>query len=137
MDISSTSGEAGDVIISGIFIKNVVPNSPAGHCGQLRVRTERHSTWMIIVCCVNININIQTILQTGDRILEVDGVDVRTASHEKAVQIIRAAGNPVNFLIQSLLPWVSVCWYKVSLVMTKPSTMLATMQCVTIFKHKK
>ncbi|XP_077294875.1 multiple PDZ domain protein-like [Arctopsyche grandis] len=78
VDISSTSGEAGDVIISGIFIKNVVPNSPAGHCGQLR---------------------------TGDRILEVDGVDVRTASHEKAVQIIRAAGNPVKFLIQSLLPW--------------------------------
>jgi hypothetical protein len=39
VDISGTTGEAGDVIISGIFIKNVVPNSPAGLSGELRVNT--------------------------------------------------------------------------------------------------
>ncbi|KAI5693398.1 hypothetical protein M8J75_015359 [Diaphorina citri] len=42
---------------------------------------------------------------TGDRILEVDGIDVRTSSHEQAVDIIRAAGNPVRLLIQSLVQW--------------------------------
>ncbi|XP_026687350.1 inaD-like protein, partial [Diaphorina citri] len=45
--------------------------------------------------------------KTGDRILEVDGIDVRTSSHEQAVDIIRAAGNPVRLLIQSLVQWQS------------------------------
>ncbi|CAG4994865.1 unnamed protein product [Parnassius apollo] len=64
--------------IFGIFIKNVVPNSPAGLCGQL---------------------------QSGDRILEVDGVCVRTAQHERAVQLIKAAGNTVTLTVQSLVAW--------------------------------
>ncbi|KAK9712731.1 PDZ domain [Popillia japonica] len=64
--------------ILGIFIKNVVPDSPAGKTGKLN---------------------------TGDRILEVGGVDLREVSHEKAVDIIRNAPNPVVFLIQSLIPW--------------------------------
>ncbi|XP_073994431.1 multiple PDZ domain protein-like isoform X3 [Rhodnius prolixus] len=64
--------------ISGIFIKNVLADSPAGITGQLK---------------------------TGDRILEVDGIDLRQASHEYAVDIIRAAGNPVVFLVQSLVQW--------------------------------
>nr|XP_022912936.1 multiple PDZ domain protein-like isoform X1 [Onthophagus taurus] len=62
----------------GIFIKNVVPDSPAGRSGQLN---------------------------TGDRILEVSGVDLREASHDKAVEAIRNSPNPVVFLIQSLIPW--------------------------------
>lgn len=45
--------------------------------------------------------------QTGDRILEVEGVDLRSASHDRAVEVIRAAGNPVRFLVQSLIQWVS------------------------------
>ncbi|GJQ66581.1 hypothetical protein Trydic_g4558 [Trypoxylus dichotomus] len=64
--------------ILGIFIKNVVPDSPAGKSGKLN---------------------------TGDRILEVSGIDLREVNHEKAVEIIRNAPNPVVFLIQSLIPW--------------------------------
>lgn len=37
----------------------------------------------------------------------MDDVDLRSASHEKAVEVIRAAGNPVRFLVQSLVHWVS------------------------------
>ncbi len=37
----------------------------------------------------------------------MDDVDLRSASHEKAVDVIRAAGNPVRFLVQSLVQWVS------------------------------
>jgi len=48
------------------------------------------------------------LFQTGDRILEVDGVDLRTASHDRAVQVIRAAGDPVSFLVQSFVQWVSI-----------------------------
>lgn len=52
------------------------------------------------------------LIQTGDRILEVDGTDLRTASHERAVEVIRAAGNPVRFLVQSLVQWVRyACYY--------------------------
>lgn len=46
-------------------------------------------------------------LQTGDRILEVNGTDVRYANHEQAVAAIRSAGNPVIFIVQSIVCWVS------------------------------
>uniref|UniRef100_V9IL98 Multiple PDZ domain protein n=3 Tax=Apis cerana TaxID=7461 RepID=V9IL98_APICE len=62
--------------ISGIFIKNVLPNSPAGRTGELKI---------------------------GDRIIEVDGVDLRHSTHERAVEVIQAAGNPVCLLVQSLV----------------------------------
>ncbi|XP_072157075.1 multiple PDZ domain protein isoform X4 [Bemisia tabaci] len=68
----------GSAAISGIFIKNVLPNSPAGRTGELK---------------------------TGDRILEVDGVDLRHASHERAVEVIRASSRTVTFLVQSLVQW--------------------------------
>ncbi|XP_021361837.1 multiple PDZ domain protein-like [Mizuhopecten yessoensis] len=61
--------------ISGIFIKHVLDDSPAGKNGTLK---------------------------TGDRILEVDGKDLRNASHDQAVEIIRHASTPVKFLVQSL-----------------------------------
>ncbi|XP_060069918.1 multiple PDZ domain protein-like, partial [Ylistrum balloti] len=61
--------------ISGIFIKHVLDDSPAGKNGTLK---------------------------TGDRILEVDGKDLRNASHDQAVEIIRNASTPVKFLVQSL-----------------------------------
>lgn len=63
--------------ITGIFIKNVLPDSPAGRNGTLK---------------------------TGDRILEVDGVDLRDATHERAVEVIKNASNPVRFVVQSLVP---------------------------------
>ncbi|CAH2012988.1 unnamed protein product [Acanthoscelides obtectus] len=76
VDFTSTE-KASDAFL-GIFIKNVVPDSPAGKTGQFK---------------------------TGDRILEVSGIDLRHATHETAVQAIRKADNPVTFVIQSLIPW--------------------------------
>ncbi|XP_018409340.1 PREDICTED: inaD-like protein [Nanorana parkeri] len=63
--------------LKGIFIKQVLEDSPAG-------RTKA--------------------LKTGDKILEVSGVDLREATHDEAVAVIKNAGNPVVFVIQSLSP---------------------------------
>jgi hypothetical protein len=70
----------------GIFIKNILPQSPAGCNGTLK---------------------------SGDRLLEVDGVDLRNATHDKAVEAIKNAKNPVKFVVQSLLPLVSICYFSV------------------------
>ena len=72
----SGPGNTIETCISGIFIKHVIPDSLAG----------RHST-----------------LKTGDRILEVNGYNLRDATHDHAVEIIRSAQSPVYFLVQSLL----------------------------------
>ncbi|KAF1395159.1 hypothetical protein PFLUV_G00008650 [Perca fluviatilis] len=61
-------------MMRGVFIKHISPDSPAAHNGTLR---------------------------TGDRILEVCGVNLRDASHEQAVEAIRRAGDSVVFLVQS------------------------------------
>ncbi|XP_021261138.1 inaD-like protein isoform X7 [Numida meleagris] len=61
--------------LKGIFIKQVLEDSPAG-----RTRA----------------------LKTGDKILEVSGVDLQNATHEEAVEAIKNAGNPVVFVVQSL-----------------------------------
>ncbi|XP_029356636.1 multiple PDZ domain protein [Echeneis naucrates] len=61
-------------MMRGVFIKHISPDSPAAHNGTLR---------------------------TGDRILEVCGVDLRDASHEQAVEAIRRARDTVDFLVQS------------------------------------
>ncbi|XP_029382846.1 multiple PDZ domain protein isoform X2 [Echeneis naucrates] len=63
-------------VMRGIFIKHILADSPAGQNGTLK---------------------------TGDRIVEVDGVDLRDASHEEAVEAIRRAGNTVSFLVQSII----------------------------------
>ncbi|CAB1430312.1 unnamed protein product [Pleuronectes platessa] len=63
-------------VMRGIFIKHILGDSPAGQNGTLK---------------------------TGDRIVEVDGADLRDASHEEAVEAIRRAGNPVSFLVQSII----------------------------------
>ncbi|GAA6099914.1 multiple PDZ domain protein isoform X10 [Tachysurus ichikawai] len=63
-------------VMRGIFIKHILEDSPAGH---------------------------NRTLKTGDRIVQVDGVDLRDASHEQAVDAIRKAGNPVVFLVQSII----------------------------------
>ncbi|KAL6108566.1 patj [Pungitius sinensis] len=61
--------------LKGIFIKQVLKGSPAA-------KTQ----------C----------LKTGDKILEVSGVDLRLASHEEAVNAIKLAPSPVVFIVQSL-----------------------------------
>ncbi|XP_071658725.1 multiple PDZ domain protein isoform X2 [Patagioenas fasciata] len=63
-------------MMRGIFIKHILEDSPAGRNGTLK---------------------------TGDRIVEVDGIDLRDASHEQAVEAIRKAGNPVVFMVQSII----------------------------------
>ncbi|XP_052004124.1 multiple PDZ domain protein [Xyrauchen texanus] len=63
-------------VMRGIFIKHILEDSPAGRNGTLK---------------------------TGDRIVEVGGVDLRDASHEQAVEAIRNAGNPVVFLVHSII----------------------------------
>uniref|UniRef100_A0A8C0UXM6 Multiple PDZ domain protein n=1 Tax=Cyanistes caeruleus TaxID=156563 RepID=A0A8C0UXM6_CYACU len=70
-------------VMRGIFIKHILEDSPAGKNGTLK---------------------------TGDRIVEVDGIDLRDASHEQAVEAIRKAGNPVVFMVQSIIsrPRVSI-----------------------------
>uniref|UniRef100_A0AAY4AKF2 Multiple PDZ domain crumbs cell polarity complex component n=1 Tax=Denticeps clupeoides TaxID=299321 RepID=A0AAY4AKF2_9TELE len=72
-------------VMRGIFIKHILEDSPASRNGTLK---------------------------TGDRVVEVDGVDLRDASHEQAVEAIRKAGNPVVFLVQSIVhrPRVSQCF---------------------------
>ncbi|XP_057182396.1 inaD-like protein isoform X2 [Triplophysa rosa] len=61
--------------LKGIFIKQVLPDSPAGATGALK---------------------------TGDKILQVSVVDLQNANHEEAVQAIKTASNPVVFVVQSL-----------------------------------
>ncbi|XP_061540578.1 inaD-like protein isoform X3 [Phycodurus eques] len=61
--------------LKGIFIKQVADGSPAA-----RTRA----------------------LKTGDKILQVSGVDLRAASHEEAVTAIKSAESPVIFVVQSL-----------------------------------
>uniref|UniRef100_A0AAQ4RH78 PDZ domain-containing protein n=1 Tax=Gasterosteus aculeatus aculeatus TaxID=481459 RepID=A0AAQ4RH78_GASAC len=61
-------------MMRGVFVKHISADSPAARNGTLR---------------------------TGDRILEVCGVDLRDASHEQAVEAIRRAGDCVSFLVQS------------------------------------
>ncbi|XP_007950107.1 inaD-like protein, partial [Orycteropus afer afer] len=63
--------------LKGIFIKQVLEDSPAGKTKALK---------------------------TGDKILEVSGVDLQNASHSEAVEAIKNAGNPVVFVVQSLSP---------------------------------
>ncbi|XP_068095468.1 inaD-like protein isoform X2 [Hyperolius riggenbachi] len=63
--------------LKGIFIKQVLEESPAGKTKALK---------------------------TGDKILDVSGVDLRNATHDEAVVAIKNSGNPVIFTIQSLSP---------------------------------
>uniref|UniRef100_A0A2K5HK01 PATJ crumbs cell polarity complex component n=1 Tax=Colobus angolensis palliatus TaxID=336983 RepID=A0A2K5HK01_COLAP len=69
--------------LKGIFIKQVLEDSPAGKTNALK---------------------------TGDKILEVSGVDLQNASHSEAVEAIKNAGNPVVFVVQSLSSTPRVIW---------------------------
>ncbi|XP_055599569.1 inactivation-no-after-potential D protein isoform X2 [Uranotaenia lowii] len=73
--VGGTVNVSDDTIVSGIFIKNIIPNSPADKCGILKI---------------------------GDRILAVDGTDIRTATHEHAMKTIKNAGNSMILQVQSL-----------------------------------
>nr|XP_040036352.1 multiple PDZ domain protein isoform X2 [Gasterosteus aculeatus aculeatus] len=94
-------------VMRGIFIKHILEDSPAGQNGTLK---------------------------TGDRIVEVDGADLRDATHEEAVEAIRRAGNPVSFLVQSIIhrPRAeSICNPAASPAVEKPSTSFTCMPHAT------
>ncbi|XP_077572688.1 inaD-like protein isoform X2 [Stigmatopora nigra] len=59
--------------LKGILVKKVVRGSPAAR-----------------------------VLRTGDKILQVSGVDLREATHQEAVDAIKSAQSPVLFIVQSL-----------------------------------
>uniref|UniRef100_A0A0M3K6D1 PDZ domain-containing protein n=1 Tax=Anisakis simplex TaxID=6269 RepID=A0A0M3K6D1_ANISI len=61
--------------VSGIFIKSVLPNSPAGRSGLMNM---------------------------GDRVISVNEHDLRDSTHDQAVYLIKNASNPVRFVVQSL-----------------------------------
>ncbi|XP_055061375.2 multiple PDZ domain protein isoform X2 [Misgurnus anguillicaudatus] len=61
----------------GIFIKHIAEDSPAAS---------------------------SSVLKEGDRILQVEGVDVSDLTHEEAVEAIRRAGDRVQLLVQSPQP---------------------------------
>uniref|UniRef100_A0A5S6Q8E7 PDZ domain-containing protein n=1 Tax=Trichuris muris TaxID=70415 RepID=A0A5S6Q8E7_TRIMR len=62
------------VIISGVFVKSILPDSPAGRCEQIRV---------------------------GDRIINVNGVSLVNKAHAECVEIIRNAVTPVQLTVES------------------------------------
>jgi len=73
--VGGRQNEGEDPKFRGIFIKHVLETCPAGKSG---------------------------LLKTGDQILQVDGVDLREATHEEAVNVIRNASSPVKFVVRSL-----------------------------------
>eukprot|EP00794_Sanderia_malayensis_P008083 gene8083-8948_t len=80
LGISIVGGRSQDQLggenkLKGIYIKHVLETSSAGKNG---------------------------ILRCGDQILQVDDVDLREASHEEAVAVIRNAKSPVKFVVRGM-----------------------------------
>lgn len=77
LGISIVGGKMGPggLGLKGIFIRHILESSPAERVGTL---------------------------ETGDQILEVDGHDLREASHDEAVEIIKRAKNPVRFVVTTM-----------------------------------
>ena len=59
-------------------------------------------------------------------IIQVNGIDLRTASHDQAVDIIRNATSPMRFLVQSLTttPIVCICVFAFVYLITVYAEML-------------
>lgn len=86
-------------VMRGIFIKHILEDSPAGQDGTLKTGDRI------------VEVGVRTGgLNSGEAVpdfpmflWQVGGVDLRDASHEEAVEAIRKAGNPVSFLVQSIV----------------------------------
>ncbi|XP_049285150.1 inactivation-no-after-potential D protein isoform X2 [Anopheles funestus] len=65
----------GGDVTSGLFIKSIIPDSPADKCSELKI---------------------------GDRILAVNENSLENASHEKAVNYIKTANDRIVLVVQSL-----------------------------------
>ena len=74
-DETDNIGDKYEHVITGIFIKSVIPDSPAGQTGQLN---------------------------RGDHLVEVGNIQLLTSDQQIAVQAIKNAGNPIVLKVRSL-----------------------------------
>lgn len=73
--------------------------------------------------------------QIGDRIIEVDGVDLRHSTHERAVEVIQAAGNPVCLLVQSLVHLVRPSHDQENIDVTTFPSLSIQIHCHRLISH--
>uniref|UniRef100_A0A096MEY2 Uncharacterized protein n=1 Tax=Poecilia formosa TaxID=48698 RepID=A0A096MEY2_POEFO len=73
LGISVTGGINTNVQFGGIYIKSLVPGGAAEQDGRI---------------------------QTGDRLLEVDGTNLRGVTHQQAVECLKRTGEVVNLLLE-------------------------------------
>jgi multiple PDZ domain protein len=69
------SSDAAVPPLAGIFVKHVIEGTPAARSGDL---------------------------QTGDQIIEVNGVPLQEATHDEAVDVLRRATSPIRLVVQTL-----------------------------------
>ena len=92
-------GDRGDTL-TGIFIKNVIKDSPTGRTGQLATGDRIVEVWESHL------ISCQWFLFENYN-FKVNGVELTSADHEVAVEAIQTSGNPIRFIVQSLQHLVS------------------------------
>lgn len=74
--VGGTVNVSDNTMVSGIFIKNIMPNSSAEQCRLLNI---------------------------GDRILAVDGINIRNFTHEQAMTTMKNAGSKILLRVQSII----------------------------------
>ena len=82
-DETDNIGDKYEHVITGIFIKSVIPDSPAGQTGELN---------------------------RGDHLVEVGNIKLLTSDQQIAVQAIKNAGNPIILKVRSLNQEVCSCF---------------------------
>ena len=91
-------GDRGDTL-TGIFIKNVIKDSPTGRTGQLATGDRIVEVWERLTSCQGFLVENYN--------FKVNGVELTSADHEVAVEAIQTSDNPIRFIVQSLQHWVS------------------------------
>lgn len=77
---------------TGIFIKGIVPDSPAHLCGKLKVSwAAKFFLYVSIFSCT----------QVGDRILSLNGKDVRHSTEQAVIDLIKEADFKIELEIQT------------------------------------
>lgn len=79
---------------TGIFIKGIVPDSPAHLCGKLKVSSA--AKWL-----GGIYFSIFSSSQVGDRILSLNGKDVRHSTEQAVIDLIKEADFKIELEIQT------------------------------------
>jgi len=60
--------------------------------------------------------HMQIVRQLVLTVVQVNGSDLRSATHDQAVDVIRSATNPIRFLVQSLATPPGVCILRMPIV---------------------